>query len=510
MDYLNGSGLIDHIHPNVIVVVTKSLSSLIDYEDCDSEEDESNQWQQDAAAKTCIINNLRSERFPSSPSWPVVFIENGGGQEILREYRILPNGERSHQNLFDAIFTLFDGTGGGEKDLVGLHALRVLTGDNSVVRGLKSTPVESLLHFDDNTSIPVDHQHHFHQLAKAHLGVSYNPIYKSFGRVPVITMNDSHIDIRTFASRGVDEITHFNRLEESEYAHESQLRLDFSIPQACGVGFGHTSHASAGFVRASVAQTFKATKRTAVASLSILTPTLSNDICRVIDRLPPWNDPSDLVKGKYIEFFGVYGTHINVKAALGGVLRILVQCGSTGDENLLLKALQTSADVPLASQVGVMAEVFASRHRKKFKNRSSAKSLITVDRVGGEIDDAQLTATLNKLFSCFYNPILETPPIQGWVDIRTRWINSLKTDPAFCASDSETQYLWLSDCGGLADSQKRDLRSAINWYLRTSRGQDPSPTESLRNGNKNRVETAIQTGKESWWSKFAGRLQFWK
>jgi hypothetical protein len=151
MDYLNGSGLIDHLYPNVIVVVTKSLSSMTDYEDCDFKDDE---WQKDAAAKTRIVDKLRSERFSSSKPWPIVFIENGGGKEILREYRNLPNGERSHQSLFNAIFGGTDGREKEkEKDPVGLHALRFLTGDKNVVRELELTPVE-ILSQGDNAPIP--------------------------------------------------------------------------------------------------------------------------------------------------------------------------------------------------------------------------------------------------------------------------------------------------------------------------------------------------------------------
>jgi hypothetical protein len=206
----------------------------------------------------------------------------------------------------------------------------------------------------------------------------------------------------------------------------------------------------------------------------------------------------------------MHGTHINVQAALGGVLRIAVQHRSTGEESEILQALQASSDVPLASHVGGAAEAFASGHRNKSKNMLSAKGLIEVDRIGGVIDDAQLTATLNQLFAFFCDHFPGTPPTQGWVDVRTTWIDSLKTDPAFCPRDPETRYLWLSDCGGLTGPQKSDLKKATDWYLRRSRRQDPSPTESLRNDNNNRVETAIQTAKETWWKRFKGRVRFWK
>jgi hypothetical protein len=147
MEYLQGSGLVDHQHLNVVVVVTKSLSFWNDYEDFDPV-NMNKQWQHDANVKTRIIDNLRSEIFPSSFSWPVVFIENGGGNRILQEYKRLPNGELSHQNLFDAIYRILGGTSDEDRDLVGFRALRLLTGDESIVPALTSTPAETLLELD--------------------------------------------------------------------------------------------------------------------------------------------------------------------------------------------------------------------------------------------------------------------------------------------------------------------------------------------------------------------------
>jgi len=147
MENLRESGLIDYEHPNVIVVVTKSLSSWDDYEDFD-DDDKKNQWQEDADEKKRIIDDLRLEVFPSSASWQVVFIENGGGKSILQDFKRLPNGELSYQNLFEAIYNLF-GANSKKGDLVGLEALRFLTGDHSIVSRLRPSPVETLLWLDD-------------------------------------------------------------------------------------------------------------------------------------------------------------------------------------------------------------------------------------------------------------------------------------------------------------------------------------------------------------------------
>ena len=150
MGSMRESGLIDHEHPNVIVVVTKSLSCWNDYEDFDSDLEKNEKWQEDADEKRRIIDNLRLKVFPSSTPWQVVFIENGGGQSILRDFKRLPNGELSHQNLFDAIYNLFVRADLKKGDLVGLEALRFLTGARSVLSGLRPSPVETLLQSSDS------------------------------------------------------------------------------------------------------------------------------------------------------------------------------------------------------------------------------------------------------------------------------------------------------------------------------------------------------------------------
>jgi hypothetical protein len=107
MGYLADTKLIDYQYQNVVVVVTKSLKTFVsDYEDFHSDNEKNEQWRLDADEKTRIIDDLRSIMFPSSKAWPVVFIENGGGA-ILQEYIRLPNGDLSHQNLFQAIFRSF-------------------------------------------------------------------------------------------------------------------------------------------------------------------------------------------------------------------------------------------------------------------------------------------------------------------------------------------------------------------------------------------------------------------
>lgn len=143
--YLTNTDLIDHQHPNVVVVVTKSLTFWCDYDDFDSEEEKGEQWQRDADEKSTIINDLRSKTFPSSNPWPVIFVENGGGKKVLQRHRTLPNGELSHQNLFQAIAGIMTKA----QDLVGIQALRFVTGAESVMSQLEITPREILCQCED-------------------------------------------------------------------------------------------------------------------------------------------------------------------------------------------------------------------------------------------------------------------------------------------------------------------------------------------------------------------------
>lgn len=124
IQFLANSNLVDQTYQNVIVVVTKALTFWSDYDYLHSDDEKTEQWKCDANEKEQIINDLRSKTFRSSQPWRVVFVENGGGEKIHRTHRMLPNGELSHQNLFEGILQIFTEV----DDLVGIQALRAMTG----------------------------------------------------------------------------------------------------------------------------------------------------------------------------------------------------------------------------------------------------------------------------------------------------------------------------------------------------------------------------------------------
>jgi hypothetical protein len=133
-------GLVDPERANVIVVVTKSKSSWDQFDDCESEEEKNNQWNVEAGRRMAIILDLQRKVFPKSTSWPVVFIENGGGSKMNAPYIMLPNGKLSHQNLFEAICDVIAPRDRDiAHDLAGIHALRLLSGADHLDSAYKAT-----------------------------------------------------------------------------------------------------------------------------------------------------------------------------------------------------------------------------------------------------------------------------------------------------------------------------------------------------------------------------------
>ncbi|KAJ7797875.1 hypothetical protein B0H14DRAFT_2618472 [Mycena olivaceomarginata] len=117
---LSRSGLVDDSRTNVVIVITKSMSSMDEFNDFSKSERDS-QWMIEAGRQRGIIVAF-SAKFSLGP----VFVENTGPTSA--EYPILPNGESSHQNLFDAIRRVIKTPGPNEThDLAGMRALGAIT-----------------------------------------------------------------------------------------------------------------------------------------------------------------------------------------------------------------------------------------------------------------------------------------------------------------------------------------------------------------------------------------------
>ncbi|KAK6996887.1 hypothetical protein R3P38DRAFT_2564931 [Favolaschia claudopus] len=197
MQALSSSGLVDHSRPNVVVVVTKSMSSwddLVDDEE-DSGLDPRASWMLEAKTRKDIIVGLQRQILPwISAAWDVVFVEHGRTRDAA--YPRLPNGEWSHPNLFDAISKLIRRPGvHGREDFAGMHALDFLTGvavEESLAQIETRVPItqDDLIVFraQSRASVsavlrPSRYQANLEeqQIAKRFLGVTYNPLSGTFG-----------------------------------------------------------------------------------------------------------------------------------------------------------------------------------------------------------------------------------------------------------------------------------------------------------------------------------------
>jgi hypothetical protein len=322
--------------------------------------------------------------------------------------------------------------------------------------------------------------------------------------MPVVLFDDSDIQIDKVASGQLDRIVHNTNIEERDRADKTQLRAAFEIRSAMNTGILLSSAVSSGSSNSSTTHMFEATSRIATAKLNIFTPILSDDIRRQINALPPWDGSSERVKAQYDTFFGTHGTHVNVQAALGGVLRVLSSSSSNQDSERVVKALGVTADAPFAAQIGLSAQLSAMRRRSHGRRAAVARGLITVSRDGGRAVAKQLTGALEDLFAYARNPsgAMEPSPLQNWVKIRTQWIDALETDPAFCAGDRQTQYMWLYELDGLGPTQRADLEHASKWYL--------DNTTSLRKKNLEQVDNAITEVRVRWYRRFWRRVRFWR
>src|SRR5260221_6683375 len=119
---------------------------------------------------------------------------------------------------------------------------------------------ENTNHEDTSSPHPTPLRAHpnLFQVAKDHLGVCYNPIRKTFGRVPVITMKDSHIEINHHASRQESKLLYSDIIEEVESATKTQLGLEFEITSVAGTQFGYSKTSAARSAQSSKQHMFKA------------------------------------------------------------------------------------------------------------------------------------------------------------------------------------------------------------------------------------------------------------
>ncbi|KAF8337862.1 hypothetical protein F5887DRAFT_521725 [Amanita rubescens] len=233
---LTNSGLVDLRRSNVIVVVTKSMSSWHQFDDYEGEEEKSIQWKIEAGRRSTIILDLQRKAFPKSTTWPVVFIENGGSSKMDAPYRVLPNGH-SHRNLFGAICNVI-----GQNDLAGLQALRVLTGveplDGATTKTLVSEPHDTMIETPLMSPIAPSPSDRISVLVDKYLGVTYNPVNGTFGRVCVLELNQSDIRIEPFSDHRSKD---FVLTKHDSDPPASRLAIDFPMRDVPGLRSHYSS-----------------------------------------------------------------------------------------------------------------------------------------------------------------------------------------------------------------------------------------------------------------------------
>ncbi|KAF8191883.1 hypothetical protein K438DRAFT_2136538 [Mycena galopus ATCC 62051] len=428
---LSFSDLVDPDRVNVVVVVTKSMSSWDEFDDFDTIEEKNAQWTIEAGRRTGLIIDIQRRVFPKLAPWDVVFVENGGGRDMRADHPRLPNGELSHQNLFEVIRTVIE-TSGPQKnsDLAGMHALDLLAKPESLQLAAEATK-EILVRRSSETLIdsqtiptippPSPAAKRTQELAESYLGVTYDPIRGAFGRTCVLDLDPSAIQLKKVRSK---------------QSHEIQ-REDVQSPSVLAGTTAHYSTSSAYQAAASVkSERYILRHAIGVATVSGSKSNLSPDMKRLIDRLPPWSAET---KVKYDEFFANYGTHVATKVALGGVLRIILD--STDEAT---QAQNSAANRDKVTTVS--------------SSRSTHMRNVLVFRDGGASVAAELTRVVEYFFT---HP--QSPP--EWDGICTEWIKELENDPVFCPDDPRAEYKKLHELGGLTSDQRKNLRQASDSYL---------------------------------------------
>ncbi|KAJ7121586.1 hypothetical protein C8R44DRAFT_167341 [Mycena epipterygia] len=436
---LSLSDLIDHSRTNVVVVVTKSMSSWNQFDDFETTAKKNNQWNIEAGRRMGIITDLQRKVFPKLAAWRTVFVENGGGRDMRMKYPKMPNGELSHQNLFQAIRGVIEAPGpDGTCDLAGMHALDVLTGAgasnlasqadieilvrNSLESALDSDPVFTNPH-------PPSYQRRVQELSDTYLGVTYDPIHRSFGRTCVLDLAPSAIKFEKGPPQQPEDFMQTT----AETRQEQGDRPD-------GDGLKATYSSSSGFQSAESRKSESYIFRHLVEVATINSPPsglqLSTEMRRLIERLPPWSLES---QQQYDEFFANHGTHVVKSLALGGVLRVLVDSASR------------------------VTKEYQSTVKRDKGDTTSSKSTHTrnvmIFRDGG----APVAAELTRVLEDYFTQNSRSP--SHWQGIRTEWINSLEKDPVFCPDDPKTQYEFLYNLQGLDEQQRYNLRQASKSYL---------------------------------------------
>ncbi|KAF8145219.1 hypothetical protein K438DRAFT_1782157 [Mycena galopus ATCC 62051] len=438
---LHCANLVDEQRANLVVVVTKAMSSPHQFDDYKSTKDKKTQWRIEEGRRRGIIIDLQRKMFARSSPWEIVFIENGGGKDMSAKLPVLPDGRLSHQNLYDAICKIIKRpSSDGSLDLVGIQALQVLTGVGALgslaeaktevlVGGSKqqllkpeeiaAKPKEIAAKPEEITAkpLPPSPRQIFEDLARNYLGMTYDSVMGTFGCTNVLEEQD--IDLRT-----ADESKGFENLDNLLMAQSQNGGLDQDRLR--------THYSSDWAFRAAVSKNSECHVLHFTRMVVLGHQQLSQDMRNLINRLPPWS-PAE--QPKYMQFFMNYGTHVITQLALGGTVRAIAD--STNDPK---------------------------------------KPIIMIFRDGGASVAAELTVHLEQHF-----PHLAS---SGWKETLERWIRALEKEPVFCPDHQRTQLKPIYKFDQLTHTQQTDLANAYWAYVASPpRDEKSSDRRGFRGGS---------------------------
>ncbi|KAJ6561738.1 hypothetical protein B0H19DRAFT_1259387 [Mycena capillaripes] len=404
------SNLVDDQRANIVVAVTKAMSSFHQFDDYKTMKEKYAQWRIEEGRRRGIITNLQRKMFPRSSPWEIAFIENGGGRDMSAKSLVLPDGLLSHQSLYDAIQkTIKRPSSDGSLDLVGIQALQVLTGAapldlSAEAEVLVGGSKQELVKPKESTMKPLPQPplDMIQAVASTYFGVTYDSAMGTFACTNVL--EKQNIDLRPVDRRKpfkkMDSSNPLTAQPQSEEPEPHRLRSHYSSDWAFRAAGAVPKHPEFHILHC----------ETVVVKGK---PRLSEDMQTLIGRLPPWS-PGELPK--YAHFFKNYGTHVITQLVLGGTVRTIVD---------------------------------------------STKKNIMIFCDGGASVATELTVHLEQNF----------PPTESssrWKQIRDKWIQALEKEPVFCPDHELTKYKPIYEFDNLAPAQRTYLEKAYQSYIHSS------------------------------------------
>ncbi|KAJ7220964.1 hypothetical protein C8J57DRAFT_1731894 [Mycena rebaudengoi] len=291
--------LLDVERANIVVVVTKAMSFLDQFHDYKTTPEKYAQWRIEEGRRRGIITDLQRKMFARSSPWEIVFIENGGGKDMKPKFPVMPDGQLSHQNLYDAIHNIIKRpSADGSLDLVGIQALPVLTAVAQLAPLAEHAEVlvdASMVKPEQTIAEPLSPREVTQELASAYLGVTYDKALGTFGRT--------------------------NVLEEQEIVLRPESKLNDFKPNPFTPPRRHYSSDWAFRAASAISKNPQFWILQCTTQVVVGHKKLSKDMLNLIRRLPPWSSEE---QPKYTQFFTNYGTHVLTQLVLGGTVRAIV------------------------------------------------------------------------------------------------------------------------------------------------------------------------------------------